>query len=153
MYQIEPNIRSKLSQLSIAVNNLIDFFEQDLEFTEKVNTYWTAKDILGHITFWHESFARNLKDLDNCLKPSPLKGKLSEVNQQSVESTRSASIRTLVNRLEAAQKIIDISIFNTNVSLIPYKKGSRSYSRAEHLDIVSAHINKHLKNLKKHYKS
>jgi hypothetical protein len=35
---------------------------------------WTAKDILGHIVFWHESFARNVHDLVNDIKPMPLKG-------------------------------------------------------------------------------
>ena len=24
---------------------------------------WTARDVLAHLTFWHESFARNLTDL------------------------------------------------------------------------------------------
>ncbi|CAG0930139.1 hypothetical protein TFLX_01616 [Thermoflexales bacterium] len=38
---------------------------------------WTAKDILGHVTFWHESFARNVADLVHDGQPQPLKGQLA----------------------------------------------------------------------------
>lgn len=112
---------------------------------------WSAKDILGHLVFWHESFARNLCDVSESQKLNPLKGKLSEVNQLGVEATRSVFIDKLIIRLNAAQQVIEEHIFNTEVQLIPYKKGSRDYSRKEHLEIVVAHIKRHLKDLHKTY--
>ena len=116
-----------------------------------VYAHWSAKDILGHLVFWHESFARNLRDIAQNQKPNPLKGKLSEVNQMGVDATHSVSIDRLINRQTAAQQVIDKHIFNTEVQLIPYKKGSRDYNRQEHLEIVAAHIKRHLKDLHKKY--
>ncbi|MEM9672830.1 MAG: hypothetical protein AAF992_09560, partial [Bacteroidota bacterium] len=123
----------------------------DLDFSLMVYAHWSAKDILGHLVFWHESFARNLRDIAQNQKPNPLKGKLSEVNQMGVDATRSVSIDRLINRLTAAQLVIDKHIFNTEVKLIPYKKGSRDYGRLEHLEVVAAHIKRHLKDLHKKY--
>lgn len=110
---------------------------------------WSAKDILGHITFWHESFSRNLKDLVKNVKPTPLKGKLSEVNNASVMTTKDITIPTLIKRLKTAHRTIKLNITNPNVNLIPYKKGSRDYDRLEHLIVVNNHIQKHLRDLKK----
>ena len=78
--------------------------------------------------------------------------KLSEVNRQSVETTASVSISELIARLRGAQKTIEQHIFDESIEIIPYKKGSRGYSREEHLEIVTAHIKKHLKDLKKKLK-
>ncbi len=144
-------MEAKLKQLKENIDNFVSFFEAGYSYDVMIYSHWDAKDILGHITFWHESFARNISDLGNGRKPSPLKGKLSEVNQLSVESTKSVSIQELILRLRQAQEIIEQHILNDNIDLIPYKKGSRDYSRGEHLEIVVQHIHKHLKDLRKKY--
>jgi len=145
----EVDLKHKLEVLTERVNELISFYKQDLDFHQMVYTFWTAKDVLGHLTFWHESFARNLKDIANGVKPNPLKGKLSEVNQMSVETTAEISIEVLINRLKAAQSVIELNIGNAAVRNIPYKKGSRDYSKIEHLEVVEKHIKRHLKDLNK----
>ncbi|MEM9856530.1 MAG: hypothetical protein AAF843_04215 [Bacteroidota bacterium] len=143
-------------EITEAFNNLDDELQDFLEFyndtvtlDKMVYTFWDTKDILGHITFWHESFARNLNDLAEGRKPDVLKGRLSEVNKRSVESTRPISIDDLIDRLQAAHHTIKRYIHNGQITLIPYKQGSRSYSRLEHLQIVIAHIKRHLKDLRK----
>ena len=145
----KESILSNLANLKESVQALTAFFKKDLDFQQMVYELWNAKDILGHLVFWHESFARNIRDLGEGVKPNPLKGKLSEVNQQSVETTASVSIATLIIRLQTAQRTIEQHIFNESIDLIPYKRGSRSYSRQEHLEVVSGHINKHLRDLHK----
>ena len=147
----EEHIKTKVEILRSELKKLIGFFEQGLDYDKMVYEYWNAKDILGHITFWHESFARNISDLGKGIKPSPLKGKLSEVNKQSVESTRNNSIANLIKRLKEAQNTIEEYVFLDKVILIPYKKGSRDYSKLEHLEVVSNHIHKHLKDILKKY--
>ena len=145
------HIKTKVEILRSELKELIGFFEQGLDYNKMVYEYWNAKDILGHITFWHESFARNISDLGKGIKPSPLKGKLSEVNKQSVESTKNNSIENLIKRLKDAQNTIEEFIFLDRINLIPYKKGSQDYSRSEHLEVVSNHIHKHLKDISKRY--
>ncbi len=109
---------------------------------------WSAKDVLGHVTFWHESFARNVADLVHDRKPTPLKGKLSDLNQQGVDGMRSCNLDEVLGRLEAAQRIIHANILSPKLVLIPYRKGSRDYTPEEHLEIVIKHIQQHLKAIK-----
>lgn len=145
----EEEINEALKVLQERLQELTAFFKAKRNYQTMVYALWNAKDILGHITFWHESFARNISDLGNDIKPTPLKGKLSEVNQASVETTKKVSIKNLLTRIVEAQKTIEAHIHNPNIQSIPYKKGSRDYSRLEHLQVVEAHIKKHLKDLKK----
>lgn len=144
-------ILDQLVRLQTQVEELVEFFQRDVDFNKKVYPYWSVKDVLGHLIFWHESFARNLSDLVEGKKPNLLKGKLSAVNAASVESTKTESIERLLERLAVAQSIISKFIPNESITEIPYKKGSRSYSRLEHLQVVESHIKKHLKDLKKVY--
>ncbi|ADR22902.1 hypothetical protein MATR_32490 [Marivirga tractuosa] len=147
----EQHIKKNLEVLRNELDQLFDFFENGLDYHKMVYEFWNAKDILGHITFWHESFARNISDLGKGIKPKPLKGKLSEVNIQSVETTKNESIASLIKRLKEAQATIEEFIFDDTIDLIPYKKGSRDYSRSEHLEVVSHHIHKHLTDISKKY--
>jgi len=147
----QHELRLQVERLKNEVSELIHFFQQDQDYTKMMYAYWDAKDILGHLTFWHESFAKNLSDCIDFVKPNPLKGKLSEVNTLSVQSTKNETITSLTQRLSIAQKTIEEFIFNKDITLIPYKKGSRGYSRLEHVEVVANHIHKHLKDLTKHY--
>ncbi len=151
MNKIEIHLEAELKNLKEELRKFISFFEAGYDYDVMIYSQWDGKDILGHITFWHESFARNISDLGNGRKPNPLKGKLSEVNLLSVESTKSVSIHELIIRLRKAQKIIEQHICNERIDLIPYKKGSRDYSRIEHLEVVAHHIRRHLNDLIKKY--
>tara|TARA_R110001592_G_scaffold78594_3_gene235547 strand:- start:728 stop:1189 length:462 start_codon:yes stop_codon:yes gene_type:complete len=146
-------ITNRLELLQEQVKELVAFFQQKIDFDKKVYMYWSVKDVLGHLTFWHESFARNLLDLAEGRRPNPLKGKLSEVNELSVNITSECNIQELLDRFEVAQKIINRHILNESIIEIPYKKGSRNYTRLEHLEVVERHLKKHLKDLKKTYKT
>lgn len=148
----EQEIKLKLAALSSTVYELISFYKQNLDFDQMVYPLWSAKNVLGHLTFWHESFAKNLLDLANGVKPNPLRGKLSEVNTRSVESTANISVEGLIERIQFAQETIEKNIVNSAIVSIPYKIGSRNYTRVEHLDVVISHLKKHLNDLNKKYK-
>ncbi|PKN94053.1 MAG: hypothetical protein CVU44_06515 [Chloroflexi bacterium HGW-Chloroflexi-6] len=140
---------SKLDELNTTVAHLIDVYRALPDPDVPVYELWSAKDVLVHLTFWHESFARNLDDLVNGRKPSPLKGRLIDLNQGGVDAMAHLSLADVLGRFEAAHAIIQANIFNPTLTLIPYKKGSRDYTPEEHLDIVNAHINEHLRDVRK----
>lgn len=144
-------LASRKEGLNAVLEEVFLFYRQNLDFSRMVYTDWNAKDVLGHITFWHESFARNVRDVSLGKKPNPLKGRLSEVNQTSVNSTREVPIPQLLERMKVAQKIIEQHVGDPMVKKIPYKKGSRDYTPLEHLEIVEGHIRKHLRDLKKKF--
>ena len=138
-----------LKQLDETISQLFDFYQNMANPEIAVYEEWTAKDILGHIVFWHESFARNVRDIVNDIKPTPLKGKYSDLNQRCFDEMRTKTVEDITKRLEAAHRIIQENILNPKLVLIPYKKGSRDYTPDEHLDIVNEHIKEHLNGIRK----
>ncbi len=144
-----PEITEALRSLEEAVQEIILYFKKKKNTSFLVTPLWTAKDVLGHLTFWHESFANNLQDAAVGKAPNPLKGKLSEVNLASVETTRPYEVEELLSRMEKAQITIRTYIHHPDLTLIPYKKGSRPYPPLEHLEVVNKHIHKHLKAIQK----
>ena len=134
-----------LDRLNETVLQLVAGFQNVPNPDITVYEDWTAKDVLGHITFWHESFARNVSDLVEDIKPTPLRGKYSDLNKRCLDEMRALTVEDIVERLEAAHRVIQENILNAKLALIPYKKGSRDYTPEEHLDIVNEHIVEHLR--------
>ncbi len=103
----------------------IYIFQNPSNAAIQVYELWTAKDVLSHITCWHESFARNVEDLVHEHKPHPLKGRLADLNQHGVDEIKPESLETILGRLKAALSNLQNHILSPRVNLIPYKVGSR----------------------------
>lgn len=104
---------------------------------------WSAKDYLGDVVYWHESFARNIADVSNGVKPNPIKLSLRDATKEGAQISRDLSVSTLLRRLTRAQKIIEEHIFNDDITVIPYRRGSRDYTRVEYLDIRTSEFQWH----------
>jgi hypothetical protein len=78
-----------------------------------------------------------------------LKGRFIDLNQSGVDTMRPETLVTVMGRFQSAHLIILKNILNPALVSIPYKRGSRDYTPEEHLDIVAAHINKHLCDVRK----
>jgi len=106
---------------------------------------WSAKDTLGHIAFWHESFARNVSALVNGREPVVLEGTYPRLNQQGVEASHAMTVGRIAGRIRRAQATIRRCIVKLPPdTAIPYRKGSRDYSPDEHLAMVRGHIIAHM---------
>ncbi len=138
-----------LERLNETLEKLYDLYRDRIDIEIEIYEGWNARDILGHITFWHESFARNVNALIEGNKPSPLKGKYVEINQRSVDETKALTTKQIMSRLKIAHRIIQENILSEKLKMIPYRKGSRDYTPEEHLDIVNRHIGGHLKSIEK----
>jgi hypothetical protein len=138
-----------LNNLDATVTEFLEIYQNPLHSDVQVYELWTAKDVLCHITYWHESFARNVDDLVHDRKPHPLKGRFIDLNQQGVEAIRNGSLDMVCGRLLAAHAIIQNRILSPGLKLIPYKVGSRDYSPEEHMDIVIKHIEQHGSDVRK----
>ncbi len=131
------------------VGEFLAFFEGRQDLGAVIYQEWTAKDVLGHVASWHLSFARNLLDAVNGVKPSPFKGTLSEVNERGVREMSVYSPEQLCRMIAEAQATISAHIEDPKVTEIAYKKGSRKYSPIEHLEVVRRHIDGHLADLRR----
>ena len=129
-----------LQRLDETIAQLLSLYQSMVDPEIAVSEGWTAKDVLGHITFWHESFARNVSDIVNGIKPTPLKGKLGDLNQRGVAEMSSYPLETMLERLEAAHRVIQENIQDPRLILIPYRKGSRDYAPEEHLSMIISRV-------------
>lgn len=138
-----------LERLNNTVEQLFDIYKTLPDPHAMVYEFWSAKDVLAHLTFWHESFARNVDDLAHGRQPTPLKGRLSDLNQGGVEALAHLTLAEVLERFEAAHAILQAHILDPALTLIPYRRGSREYTAEEHLEIVTDHINHHLRDVRK----
>lgn len=104
---------------------------------------WTVKDYLSDIVFWHESFARNIADVGSSVKPNLIKLSLRAATAYGVESNKNETVSQLLRRLNKAQRIIEAHIFNQSILTVPYRQGSRLYTKTEYLDIRTSELNWH----------
>ncbi len=141
------DIQTQLTLLDETVAHFAAIFQDGIDPEMMVYEEWNAKDVLGHLVFWHESFARNVSDLVHDIKPTPLKGTFSVLNQRCMEEMRPYTVDDLLQRLQVAHSTIQLHIFDPKLKLIPYRKGSRDYSPEEHLDIVNDHIKAHMRDI------
>jgi hypothetical protein len=144
---------SKLREVLLTVLNnticsFLEFYQQESDFDNIFIGEWTAKQVIMHVTFWHESFARNVRDLALGIKPKILIGTYAALNTRAFEEMGQLSMTEIANRLQHAQEMIQRYILNPKLGMIPYKARSRDYSPEEHLEIVHLHIQDHLKDLK-----
>jgi hypothetical protein len=138
-----------LQRLNETVAQLLGVYQNLPDPDAMVYELWSARDVLAHLTFWHESFARNVDDLVNGRKPMPLKGRFINLNQGGVDAMRRETLEAVLQRFQAAHRMILENILNPALVRIPYKKGSREYTPEEHLDIVYEHIREHLRDVNK----
>jgi hypothetical protein len=138
-----------LGRLNNTVAQLLDVYQTLPNPNAMVYELWSAKDVLAHLTFWHESFARNVDDLVSGRKPSPLKGRLRDLNQAGVDALSHLSLAEVLERFGAAHAILQSNILNPALTLIRYRRGSREYTAEEHLDLVNDHVNFHLRDVRK----
>jgi hypothetical protein len=141
--------RCLLDRLEATVAGVAQTYRALPEPDMRVYPGWSARDVLAHVLFWHESFARNVDDLAHGRMPHPLDGGYGDLNQAGVEAMRGQTLEDTLGRLLAAQSVIRENILALSAPRIPYRVGSRQYSPEEHLALVDDHINKHLRDVKK----
>jgi hypothetical protein len=134
------------------VDEILTFFSGKHDFDKIIYTEWTAKDVLAHITMWHESFANTILCIINDEEPKLLKGLLHEINENGVREYKKYSIKELREKLKTAQEKINENIGNNKIKLIPYRKDSkRIYTREAHLEITYKHLKGHYEHIQTKY--
>jgi hypothetical protein len=138
-----------LNTLNETVSQLLGICQEISDLEQFVYEGWTVKDVLSHLTFWHESFARNVSDLVYDKKPKPLRGKYSLLNERCFSEFRPLKMEEIISRFKKAHTTIQENFLDDKLTLIPYRVGSRDYSPDEHIKIVNEHIKEHTNDIKK----
>lgn len=137
-----------LHMLNESVAQFLVVCQETREPNTLVYEGWTVKDILSHLTFWHESFARNVSDLAMGIKPKPLRGKYSLLNERCFAEFQPLTMEEIIARFKNAHVQIQENILDDKINIIPYRVGSRDYPPDEHLKIVNDHIKEHTNDIK-----
>ncbi len=142
--------RELLTQVDAAVERIIRAVRDTADPESLRVDDWSVQDTLGHIAFWHESFARNVKALVDGREPDVLEGSYPDLNRMGVERSRTMTVGQITGRIRRAQRVICRGILTLPADTqIPYRKGSRDYTPDEHLEIVRDHIIAHLNRIEK----
>lgn len=144
---MKTNYTELFSSLSENVESFIHEIENKKSILMATNE-WTVKDVLCHITFWHENYAANYEALVKYENP-PLPEGMSTINMAGVLALRKCSRQELIKRLRDANVSLYNSIELKHVQQMTYSKGGRTYETAEFLAMVTRHIATHTKQVKK----
>ena len=142
--------RVLLTQVDEAVERIIQAVQETTDPESLRVDDWSVQDTLGHIAFWHESFARNVNALVEGREPDVLEGSYPDLNRMGVERSRKMNVGRIAGRIRRAQGVIRRCVLALPAGTqIPYRKGSRDYTPDEHLKIVRDHIIAHLNRIEK----
>lgn len=136
-----------LAELDAAVERLLAAAAENPSADAPVTDSWSVRDVVAHVTFWHESFARNVNDLVHGRRPTPLRGRLTGLNERGVAEAMTPPLEAIVDCFRAAQATIHASIMSPALGLIPYRVGSRPYAPDEHPESARDHIRAHARGL------
>ena len=142
-------LASSLASLEAAVDRLAAAARALPDLDAPTTGEWSGRMVVAHVVWWHESFARNVADLAEGRRPSPLAGTYAVLAARTRTELGDLPIETLLGRLEAAQAVIRQHVGSPRIALIPYRRGSRRYAPAEHLAVTADHVARHAAELER----
>jgi hypothetical protein len=108
-----------MKDLNLTLDNLNTAYYKFIEAAKIVNqdfvVYkegWTKKDIVAHVAFWHEYYAKVVSALAEKQKSVLLAGDYTDINKHGVQTFRKYSLKQIINKLNTSHKIITSNIIN-----------------------------------------
>ena len=144
-------MKNKYTELFVIFTESIENFINEVKnkkSTLMATKEWTVKEELCHIVFWHENYAANYKALAENVEPILPEG-MSTINVAGVRSLRGRSIKELISRLRKANDSLFLSIVDKKVPRMTYSKGGRTYETEYFLEMITRHINTHVKQVRR----
>ncbi len=112
---------------------------------------WGPREMLCHIVFWHETYARIAHAINTGQDPMPLVGTFPEFNRQSVLELGQVPVTVLVARLRRAQRRFAGELLTMSPSSrITIKVGARGRGPLEFVLKTDAHIRGHLDEVRRY---
>jgi Mycothiol maleylpyruvate isomerase N-terminal domain len=110
---------------------------------------WRPHEVLAHLVFWHETYARILQALNAGREPVLMEGVFREFNRQAVDRLRNVPEPALLERLRHANLLVGEGL----ASLPPHaririKEGSKPRGPVEFANAIQRHFRGHLDHLR-----
>jgi hypothetical protein len=142
----------KYSELFQEFSNNLNVFITEVKKQKMTNVatdQWTVKEVLCHITFWHENYAANYEAMVNNQKPPLFDGLGYELNRLSVSTLKKYPANELIERLRKAQTSLYNSIMVAEIPQMKYTARWRVYTTEEFLVMIGRHFLTHAKQVKR----
>jgi len=147
---MNSSTNNKYLKLFTELDQVLETFISEInkkKLTDMVTNQWTIKDLLGHITYWHQYYAQQYKALSIGEKPyihQTLVGK----NEEAIKKTKYVSKKKLIGNLIEANESLRTSILVKKVPKMKYVKSSQ-YTTDHFLEVVIGHISRHSQQARK----
>lgn len=136
----------------LKLSNAVDHFIQEvnhLKLSNMATDEWTVKDVLCHIVFWHNYYAKQHSALASGKNPVIFKSKGGSTrNQEGVDLLKSLSKENLIEKLNKSHKDLYRSIIVNQVPGMDYTD-KKHYQTEESLEVIAGHINRHALQVKR----
>ncbi len=116
---------------------------------DKATAEWSAKDVLCHITYWHEYYAKNLDAEAHGKKFIFPDLTYYELNWRGVLMLRPYADTKLIGMLTNANKRLVETIMSGKVTEMTYRQGSKPYPINQFLEVITGHIHGHTDEIRK----
>jgi hypothetical protein len=111
---------------------------------------WNAKEIIAHIVFYHEYYARVVEAIVQKQELPLINESLARVNKRSAKEESKYSREILLSRFKTAHEIFVKNLIQLDSSArIPYKENGRIYEVNGYINEITRHIMRHTKDLKR----
>lgn len=141
-------IKSTSVDLDLAVQTFCEVCRQ-ADPDKQVYDLWKVKDIVAHVTFWHEYYVRNLSSVESGGEKYLLKDTYTDINRRMQLEKSKFSITQLLDQLVDAHNKFNALVSRGKAKVMTYKEGSRDYTVPEPITSVEAHIRNHTKDIKR----
>ena len=131
-------------QLFLELESILNDFLEEVnkkKLGDRATTEWSVKDVLGHITYWHQYYAQQYESLSRGEKPY-FHRSLAGKNVEGRQKKKYTSKKKLIKELLQANQSLKTSILEKKVPQMRYM-ASRTYETHEFLEVVIRHIQSH----------
>lgn len=115
------------------------------------STDWGAREIFGHLVFWHAQYASIIAAMLVHRRPRLLAGSFKSLNAYSVELYKDCTIEEMLASLETSQRSLDRFAHRKGIDEIrfAFREGSQQRSYREFLDVITRHFRRHRSHIRR----
>ena len=140
------------SRLDEAIASFVEFIHSlpaDALALSKTDR-WGPREVLIHLVFWHEQYARIGEDMAAKRQPVMLRGTFKELNRTAVAENNSVPVETLIERWDSAHKrfVHVAKMRNAHHLKFSLREKSKQWPMADIIRLAAGHIQNHQSDLR-----
>ena len=146
-------MQPEIGRLSSAVSSFMEFIHSlpAAKLEPATSETWGPREVLIHLVFWHEQYARIASDILGGKKREMLRGTFKQINAAAVSQNATATLADLLGRWGVAhEELFRISRWRQATRLkFSLREGSKEWPFLVLMRLAAGHILRHEEKLRK----